>query len=817
MKLKHYLIYIASAILLFHTLTVVYFSPEFFENKTIAQDDILRYEGMAKQTIDFNKKNDEPTLWTSAMFGGFPVYLFQAEFSDQPLKVMDWAFKGFLQNKKAHGLFMTMFCFFLAMLCFEVNPILAIFGAIGFGLSSYNLVLIDVGHITKLWAIAYSPLILGGMFLVFRQKYWLGFAVFTLALTLQIRANHVQITYYLAFVALFFLLFEVIEIIKKKDFRQLAFSIAIFGGGAILALGASAGRLLTTLDYMPYSIRGKAELTPLNIEAVSTGGLDRDYAFQWSQGIGETFTLLIPNLYGGSNNEQLPKTSAVYQLLQQAGYSGADLESVAQNAPFLYWGDQPFTNAPIYAGAISCFLFVLGFFILEKRQKYWLLGGVLITFFFAWGKNFETFNYLMFDYFPYFNKFRSVSMALSLSVLLIGMGAVLSLSRLLEMEWSKELFKQIGIAFGLTGGLAFLLAILGGSLLSFSGMADGNYPEQLLPAILADRQSFLRVDAFRSFIFIGLAVIVLYLFFQKKLSKNISLLLLILLISVDVWGVGKRYLNAADFEKNLEQTAHVATDADQVILKDKSLNYRVLNLANPFNDAETSYFHKSVGGYFPAKPRRYQDMIERQIEPQMQQLIADFSGGKPNFENYHILNMLNTKYIKFGSGAKEVLQNPANLGSAWFVQKLTAVNSADEEMKALDKLNTAQEAVFDAKKFEKISPKTYQTDSTASVKLVDYSPKYLKYACQTNAVSLLVMSENYYPKGWIAKLDGKEVPYFSVNYILRAIEVPAGKHSIEFVFEPQIYQTGRSITQISAILVGLLVVSALGLAFWKNN
>ncbi|TAD98131.1 MAG: hypothetical protein EAZ97_11335 [Bacteroidetes bacterium] len=819
MKILKNLIPHALVVLIFYLITIVYFKAEFFDGKTIAQDDIVRYEGMAKQTADYNKTHDSPTLWTSSMFAGMPVYLFQAQFPDQPLTFLDKFFKGFISHKTAHLLFMTMFCFYLAMLCFGVNSIISTVGAVAFGLSTYNLVLIDVGHVTKLWAIAYSPLILAGTYLVFQGKKALGFAVFALAMTLQLRANHYQITYYLAFVGVFYALSELYFAFQNKKLKDFAQSSAILVVAILLAVGTNAGRMMTTLEYAKYSIRGKAELTPINLEEkIKRGegdGLDKDYAFSWSQGKMETLTLLIPNLYGGSSSEKLDKNSATLEILKGA-VSPEQVQQLAERNPFMYWGDQPFTSAPIYAGAIICFLCVLGLLIFDPKLRFWLLAGIILTMMFAWGKNFETFNFLMFDYFPAFNKFRSVSMALSLTVLLMSMAAVLALQQISVMEWNKEFSQKVMIAFGLTGGLALLLAFAGGIFLNFQGANDAQF-EQIIQAVISDRKSMLRSDAIRSAVLIALTISVLYFFLNKKISATIAFAVISVLALFDGWQIGKRYLNESDFEANAKEKFHAPTPADQFILKDKDPNYRVFNLNNPFNDAQTSYYHKSVGGYFPAKARRYQDLIERQLEKEKDLLIKDLQTSKmPKWENYRVLNMLNTRYVKISEDANGVLKNDSlALGSAWFVKNLIAVQNPDAEMQALDSLKTATDAVFDATKFP-IKAKTYNTEN-AKISLLEYAPNALTYESNSSAEGFVVFSESYYAQGWKVSIDDKPATQIRANYVLRGLEVPAGKHVIKFVFEPESYQIGSTITQISAILVSLSLVLAVGLIFYKKE
>ncbi|SFF02128.1 YfhO family protein [Thermoflexibacter ruber] len=810
-------------IVLFYAVTIIYFKPEFFDGKSLFQSDIVQYEGASKEANDFNKTHEEKTLWTGTMFGGMPIYLIHADYPDLALAMIDWTFKGiFFRDKNAHQLLLTLITTFFALACFGVRPWIAAIGAVAFGLSTYNLIIIEVGHMTKSWAIAYAPLVLAGMYLAFqKEKIWQGFALFTLALALELRANHLQITYYLAFIAVFYGVSELVFAFKNKTLPDFAKATALLIVGASLAVGTSAGRILTTLEYGKYSQRGPAELTPLDAEAQGTGdGLDRDYAYNWSQGKFETLTLLIPNLYGGSSNEKLSKKFETYQILQNAVQQGQlspeEFKQYIERAPFMYWGDQPFTGAPVYAGAVVCFLFILGLLLIEDRYRYWLLAGVVMMMMISWGRNLEWFNYTMFDYFPGFNKFRSVSMALSLAVMLMVIVGILGLKNLIEVGQNQQdfnmIFKKILIAFGATGGLALLLWLVAGSL-DMSSPTD----EQLgglRDAVLEDRAMMLRNDALRTFFFITLSVVAIYFFLKKKISLQITTLIIGLLITVDLWTVGKRYLSESDFSKSRRTSVHQPTPADEKILKDKDLSYRVLNLNNPFSDAQTSYFHKSLGGYIAAKLRRYQDLIERQLSKEMQMMIGDLQKGRPQFANYRIINMLNTRYIKANESENGVLRNPNAYGNAWFVSNILEVKNADEEMKALDTLRPDSVAVIDISKFQ-VSKKQFAT--VGEIKMTAYQPNRLEYEYTADNESFAVFSEIYYPEGWTATIDGQPAKFVRVNYILRGMEVPQGKHKIAFTFHSKAYETGSTITMISCVLVLLLSVGALGFTFWKGK
>ncbi len=823
----------ALCIVLFYAVTIIYFKPEFFDNKSLFQNDIVQYEGASKEVVDFNKdkSNDEKTLWTGAMFGGMPVYLIHSDYPDRAVAILDWTFKGiFFRDKNAHQLLVTLMASFFALVCFGASPWAAAIGAIAFGLSTYNLIIIEVGHMTKSWAIAYAPLVLAGIYLAFKKdKLLQGVALFTLAMSLELRANHLQITYYLGFIAVIYGLSELFFTIKDKGengsltLPDFAKATALLLVGATLAIGTSAGRILTTLEYGKYSQRGPAELTPLDKEAQGTGdGLDRDYAYNWSQGKLETMTLLIPNFYGGSNNEKINKNFETYRLIGG--------ERPTETVGFMYWGDQPFTSAPVYAGAIVCFLFILGLILLEDRYRYWLLAGTILMFMISWGKNLAWFNYTMFDYFPAFNKFRSVSMALSLAVMLMIITGILGLKKLTEMPQDeksfKDIFKKILIAFGATGGLALLFWLMAGAL-DFSNFSDARIfdgqevdeqtKNSFLNSIYEDRKKMLQDDALRTFFFIALTVVAIYFFLKKKISFQITTLIIGLLMTADAWAVGKRYLSESDFTKSRRAGAsvHQATPADEKILQDKALSYRVVNLTrNPFEDGQTSFHHKSIGGYFAVKMRRYQDMIERQLSPELQNMTKDFRQGAPQFANYKMLNMLNTKYIKAGEEANAVILNPNAYGNAWFVSNIMEVKSADEEMKALNTLSPDSVAVVDFSKFQ-VNKKQFAKGS--EIKMTAYQPNKVEYEYSADSEAFAVFSEVYYPEGWTATIDGQPAKFVRVNYILRGMEVPKGKHKIAFVFESSAYKTGSLLTLICSVLVLIMTVGAVGLMVWKKD
>ncbi len=814
-------------IALFYALTIVYFQPEIFEGKSLAQSDILQYQGGAQETLEYNRTHDDPTLWTSSMFGGMPVYLLQASYPDGPIALIDRVFKGlFFAGKSAHLPFLTMLCSFVALVCFGVRPYVAAIGSAAFALGTYNLILIEVGHLTKAWALAYAPLVLAGMHLAFRGRILGGFALTALAMALELRANHLQITFYLAIICLFFGLSELIFAFKEQRLPAFAKAAGVLILAVVLGVGVNAGRLLVAQEYSQYTQRGKAELSPLpgQESATASEGLTKEYAYNWSEGIGESFTLLLPNFYGGSNNEKISEKSALYGMLGQ------------EQVQFMYWGDQPSTAGPVYAGAVVCFLFVLGLLLATPQQRWWLVAGAVTMLMLAWGKNFATFNYFLFDYLPAFNKFRAVSMAMSLTVLLMVLGGTMALDKLIDAKLDQALLRKLLIAFGATGGLCLVLWLFAG-MFSFSAGANdldiqqyfvqqmqqqrvgqeqaSQQSQAIMDAIRLERKAMFRSDALRSFALIAVVVAALYFYLQQKISALVAIGIVGAVTVLDVWGVGKRYLKADSFRENVRKANFTASPTDTFILQDPDPSYRVLNLTtSPFQDAATSYFHKSIGGYFSAKVRRYQDLIDRKFQNEIGALITPLQkGGAPNFAQTPVLNMFNTRYFILdpNGGERGALKNPSALGNAWFVAGLKTVNSADEEMATLGTFRPDSLAVVDISKF-KVGTAQFAREGSA-IKLTSYSPNKLVYEAAAAAPGFVVFSEVYYADGWKATIDGQPAPYLRVNYALRGMEVPKGKHTIEFVFDPDSYRTGSLITQISAYLVTLAVVGALAMLF----
>ncbi|UYZ61873.1 YfhO family protein [Hymenobacter weizhouensis] len=825
------------AVVFFLLLTAVYFSPILFEGKTLAQHDIVQFNGGAHEAAVYREQTGQEALWTNSMFSGMPTYLISTRFPGDLSIYLHKLFTVGLPGVVAN-LFLALVCGYFLCVALGLSPLVSVVGAVALGFSSYNLIILAAGHNTKSLALAYAPLVLAGLLVAFRRNRWLGTALFALGLAMNVRSNHLQITYYLLLLVLVFGVVELVAAAREKRLPDFLSRTALLGVAALLAVGVSFGRLYTTLEYGKHSIRGKSELKtpppaapgqqnqPASDDGAGGSGLDRDYAFGWSYGVGETVTLLVPNFYGGASQMKLSETSETGKALTNLGVPPVQLSDYLAQMP-TYWGAQPITSGPVYVGAVVCFLFVLGLLVADRRTRLWLLVGTILSIVLAWGKNFEAFNYFMFDYFPGYNKFRSVSMALVIAQLAMPLLAVLALGRVLRARLAAApvaagthpslaaltgkpaddaetatLKRQVLRALAITAGLC-ALAFLAGLVADYAAPIDAQLQQQGFPldALRQDRASLLRTDAFRSLFFVAAAGAVLWFFLQRKLSATLAAGLVGLLTLVDLWGVDKRYLNDSNFQTETVAEQFVPTPADQQILQDKDLSYRVLNMQSPFNEANTSYFHKSIGGYHGAKLRRYQDLIERQISQ----------------NNPAVLNMLNTRYIIVPGEQgqpQQVQRNPGALGNAWFVSQVQKVQNPDQEIQALTTLNSATTAVVDASKFPDV--KTSYPSAGSTITLTSYSPNALTYRANAAQDGLVVFSEVYYADGWNAYIDGKLVPHLRANYVLRALPVPAGPHTIEFKFEPTEYALGNTVSLVSSVLLVVAMLAALYYAFKRQ-
>lgn len=791
------------AFILFAIITTVFYSPALLSNKELPQHDIKQWKGSAQELVEYREETGEEGLWTNSMFSGMPAYLINTEFSGELILDIHKLVSLYFPHP-FNSMFLAFLSCYIMLLVFGVRPYLAIGGAIAFGLTSFSVISIGAGHNAKVVAVSLMPMVLAGVHACFINKKILGFALTALGLALQLRVNHLQITYYLMLIIAIYGVSQLIFALRQKTLLLFTKTVLVLVCAVVLAIGCNMGRLMTTFEYSTYSIRGKSELTTSDTDK-SSSGLDKDYAFQYSNGIFEPLVLFIPNFFGGTSQQDLGKNSNLEQALKKQGMQHQQIKQQVSQAP-AYWGDQPIT-APYYAGAIVVFLFVLGLLVLDVKYKGWIIGVVVFSIMLSWGANFSGFNYLVFDYLPGYNKFRSVTFSIIMTITVMIIGGFVGLEKVVASDWNSKLQKKFLIAVGIAGGFALLSALLAG-MGSYQGAIDArlaSYPAWFLEALRADRASLLRVDAFRTLFFVVAFAVVIWLYVKQKLSVLIASSLFVVLIFIDMFGISKRYLNSDSFTRKSKDSGFVMSEADKAVLKDNDPHYRVLNLMNPFNDAVTSYHHKSIGGYHGAKLGRYQDLIERHISPEMQKLISDLQSGSFEGNKGQVINMLNAKYLLAGATANAVIPNENTNGNAWFVGEVVTVQSADDEISQLGGIDTKYQAVVNSLEFD-IS--TVNLDSLSSIKLTKYTPNYLSYDSKSTKDGLAVFSEIYYPKGWIATIDGVETDIIRANYVLRGLKVPAGEHKIEFRFVPDSYSTGSALTWGGNILLVLTLICA---------
>lgn len=809
-------------IIIFFFISLLYFIPDILEGKKISMHDITQFKGMSKEIVDHRTAYAEEPLWTNSMFGGMPAYLVSTQYKSNFLRYVHRVLLLF-DFRPVSFIFLYLIGAYLAFLMFGVNPWLSAAGAIAYAFSSYFFVIIQAGHVSKVLALGYMPPVIAGVYAAFRGKAIMGSLIAGLFLGLQIMVNHLQISYYTLLIILILGIFELVNALKTNSLKTFLKPIPWLVVFVLLAVGSNFSNLITTYEYGKYSIRGKSELSA-NAEN-KTSGLDKDYATQWSYGIGETFTLLIPDLMGGSSTGQLKAGSHTYDFIKSR-YGAGEAKKFAANAP-LYWGKQPITSGPVYVGAVVFFLFILGIFIVKGHIKWWLFVVTVFSIVLAWGHNFSLFTNFMFDYFPGYNKFRSVTMTLIMAEFAMPLLAILAVKELLTGEIPKEVFmKALKITVAGLGGLLLLIMAIAGSF-DMTSAYDEQFISQglgeLVDNLRMDRLAMLRADAFRSLIFIALTAGLIYMAYLKKIRLNMLIAGLALLILVDLWPVNKRYLNSKDFvTKKEDKTPFTPSTADMVILRDKDLSYRVLNWAvSPLQDASTSWFHKSLGGYHGAKMRRYQELFENAIQPEVMRLYGTLQ-KRPVMEaidstmaTMNALNMLNMRYFIYDPEAPPLV-NRNELGNAWFVQDILTVPNADAEISAISSFNPSKQAVVDERFMEHLDGFHATADTSANILLTEYKANYLKYAATTAAEQLAVFSEIFYDKGWQAYIDGDPVPHFRVNYILRAMRIPAGNHTVEFKFHPKSYFVGEKVSLASSLLLLLTILGA-GFREWKKT
>jgi hypothetical protein len=803
------------AVVIFVAITMIYFSP-LLEGKQLRQSDNLQFQGASKEIADYRTATGKEALWTNSMFGGMPAYQISVVYSSNLVKYVDKLFHLWLPHP-AGLVFLYFIGFYILLLVLRVDPRLSIIGAIGYGFSSFFLVILSVGHNTQAMAIGYMAPVLAGIILCFRGKYILGGVLTALFMALELNANHIQITYYLMLTIAVLGIAEFVSKFREKKVKSFLKTVAVLVGAMLLAFGTNVSNLWATYEYGKESTRSKSELT--SDMADKTNGLDRSYVTAYSYGKMESFTLLIPNFMGGSSSGELSKSSDTYAALKSHSIQGP--EKIIKELP-LYWGPQGSTEAPVYAGSIMCFLFILGLFIVKGKYKWWLLGVTVLSLFLAWGKNLMWFTNFFLDYVPGYDKFRAVSMTLVLAELCIPLLGLLALKYMFNNDIAKEVkLKALKIAGGITLGLIVIFGFFGGAFFDFISTGDAEmiangYPDWLVAAIQSDRHGLLTADSFRAFILIALTAAALWLFVINKLkNKNIVFLIIGALVLFDMWAVDKRYLNSENFVSKSKMTAVFAkSKCDEAILADKTKDYRVINLANPFNDGLTSYYHNSIGGYHGAKLKRYQELIENRLSDEIAAIKAAFSSKSIDsaltvtLKKISVLNMLNTKYLIYNPEAIP-LTNPNALGNAWFVNNYKLVANADSEIAAMKNFDPSMTAIIDKRFDTQVSSYKNSKDSASSIILTTYSPNDLVYESKTSKDQLAVFSEIYYEKGWNAYIDGKLTPYFRTNYVLRGMIVPSGTHKIEWKFEPTVYYTGEKISLAFNILLLLLIAGGI--------
>lgn len=801
-----------TAVIIFLVVTILFFNPVFFDNKSISQGDIQQWSGSSKALRDYRDATGEEGLWAGAMFSGMPAYLVNLQWSDGVVLGFKKTLSVFLPHP-VNVIFLAFLCYYILLLSFKVRPWFAIAGALAFGLSSYMIIGLSAGHNARIGAIAFMPLVIAGIHLTFSGKKTIGFGLTALGLALHLRENHLQITYYTFLIVLVYGLVQLIYAIRAKQILDFFKTVGLLMPAVLIAVGTFFGQFWAISEYSTYTIRGPSELAA-NKTDKDADGLPKTYAFQYKYGVLESMALFIPNFYGGTSTTYFVQDteSESYKALMKSG----DNETANQLAGYTsaYWGPQGFTGGSYYAGAIVCFLFVLGIVFGEKKYVWWLVPLSALSLMLSWGDSFSSFNYFMFDYFPGYNKFRSFNFALVIILFSMPLLGLLGLENLLKEGWNKSTQKKLIWPFAITIGVCLLLSMLGG-MGSYLKPEDAQLPAWLKIALKKDRVALLRSDAWRAIWLILIFSAALFALMKNFLSKSILYPAMALLVVVDLGFVDSRYFTKDKYVRKRDNTTFAPTAADVEILKDKSY-YRVYNLQDPFNDARTSYFHNSLGGYHGAKLRRYQQLFDSAISKNTQALYSDFQKSSPHFSQYGVLNMLNAKYIVYGPDKENVIVNPHAHGPAWFVKQLNLVSSATEELQKTSEINTREVAVIDNSKF-KIAQEQLTADSVAQINIVEIKPAHLKYESVSSSNGVAVFSEIFYPKGWHAFIDGKESTILRANFVLRALEVPEGKHTIEFKFEPKPYTVGNTITMASGWVLLLVVLGSLGVAMKKDS
>ncbi|WP_456314393.1 YfhO family protein [Pseudomonas shirazensis] len=796
----------ALVVLGFILVSLIYFYPV-LQGKQIFQSDIAQYTGMAKEQNDFRAAENAEPYWTNSAFGGMPTYQLGANYPNDYVGKLDDVLR-FLP-RPADYLFLYFLGFYGLLLVLKTDPLKAFIGAIAFGFSTYLIIILGVGHNAKAHAIAYMPLVIAGFILVFQKKYIWGGLLTMFAVALEVNANHFQMTYYLLIFLLILSGYFAFNFIKEKQYKQLLTAIGVLAVAGIFAIGANAGNLLATSEYAKFSTRSNSELTfnPDGSKKTNENALSREYITEYSYGIAESFNLIAPRLFGGSNHENVGTDSRMYSFMTEQGVPSEQAQDFVSGMP-TYWGDQPIVAAPAYIGVVVFFLGVLALFIDDRKIKYVFLGGALFALVLSWGKNFALLTDFFIDYVPMYDKFRAVSSIQVILELCFPVLAIMGLQSFFKAKEEPKLQQKALIQTGVFGLGIIVILVIAKGFFHFTGSSDNYFLESYGPgfvdALKEDRMTLYSADLLRSGFFIVLTFGILWLFIKNKLAQNTTLIIVGLLMIFDLFFVDKKYVSAKDFVSPVQIAAPFQeTPSDAQILKDTT-HYRVFEVNGNMSSARASYFHHSVGGYHAAKPRRMQQLFDYQI-------------AKNNIE---VLDMLNVKYIiqTDKEGKEFPTVNPNTNGNAWFVDSVRLVNKPDDVMKALDNIDTKKVAVFNVREHEgkfKSARLKKRWDTTGSIAVVEYKPNYIKYKSDNKKEGIAVFSEIYYKNGWNAYVDGQLTDHFPVDYVLRAMEVPGGKHTIEFKFEPQVIKTGGMITLISSI--GMLLLLIGGVYFQNKN
>ena len=819
----------AVVVLLFAVVAFAYFFPADVEDRILYRHDASAGVGAGQELKDYRQRTGKLSRWTNALFGGMPTYQSAPSYdSSDTLTAVVNAYHLWLPENVWY-VFVYLLGFYILLRAFDFRWYLAALGSVMWAFSTYFLIIIAAGHIWKVWALAYLPPMIAGIVLAYRGKYLWGFIVTAVFAAFEVNANHVQMTYYYLFIIFFMVVAFLADAIRKKQYVHFVKATAVCAVAGALGILVNLSNLYHTWQYQKESMRGKSELVKENTANQTSSGLERDYITQWSYGIGETWTLLVPNTKGGASQPLAANATAMKHA--DNNYAGI-YQQLGQ-----YWGEQPGTQGPVYVGAFVLFLFVLGLFIVKGPMKWALLGVTVLSIMLSWGKNFMGLTDLFIDYMPMYAKFRTVASILVIAEFTIPLLAMLALKEWIsEGREKRENIKVLYIAYALTGGIALLFAVMpdlffGNYVSSAEMQAMSQIPADQLQPLLQNlsemRRAMFTTDAWRSFVIITVGVLCMLLYRAKKLRATYLAALLAVLCLIDLWPVNKRYLNDSMFVPKTErEQAQQKTETDEIILADKSLDYRVLNLAsNTFNENETSYYHKSIGGYHAAKLRRYQELIEAYIAPEMQETFKAVVGAAADMTQvngdsiYPVLNMLNTKYfiLPLQSGKTVPVENPYAYGNAWFVSNVKFVDNANAELDALAKLDLRTEAVADKKFQEQLKPVAETgRDTAAVVTITSYEPNQLKYDVKSAKGGVVVFSEIFYP-GWTATVDGTPVEIGRVNYVLRAITVGPGQHKVELAFFPKSLDVTETVAYASLGILLVLILLAVFLSLRRSK